>query len=325
MAAICAGIAGAAAWAAGAPKLQFAETVQDFGKAAEGESLAGRFAFRNAGNAVLKIGLPDPSCGCTGVSVKPDTLQPGEKGELAFTLDLTNQRGAVEKLITVPSNDPQQPEIKLTIKGQVKALFDLSPAMLFFPDVAPGDTVRKSVRVKRLDGQKLLIEKAETTRDFLTVTIEPEENSSGQAARLVIEAKATGKPEQFSDILTVQLQNSTKPAFLIPVAGQLVSSIKLEPEGLIWNLPDAVTTRKIIISSMRRDRALDVGNFETTFDDLLVKVDELEQGKKFAVTLKLSRPPKETMRGVLSFDTNFPEHPKIDVPIVIRGSLPQPK
>src|SRR5437773_7824355 len=189
------------ATAEAAPKLQFDETEFDFGKATEGDAVAGKFSFRNAGDAVLNIDKLDPSCGCTDAKVNPNTLQPGERGEITFTVDLTNARGPVTKAITVPSNDPDQPKLKLIIKGDVKAVYEYDPQMVLFDDVAPGTNASEVVEVKRLDGKKLRITKAEAGKPFLSTHVEPATNAAGDEARVVVQAKHTGKPEQFSDML----------------------------------------------------------------------------------------------------------------------------
>src|ERR1051326_3487821 len=165
-------------WAEGAPKIQFDQTSFDFGKSSEGETINGKFTFQNTGDGILKIGTPDPSCGCTVATVKPDTLKPGEKGELVFTLDLANARGPIEKLIVVPSTDPQHTNVNLTIKGESKAIYEVREQMGAFRAIPPGDTARKTIRIKRIDGQKLLMEKAEVSKEFLTVTMEREDRKS---------------------------------------------------------------------------------------------------------------------------------------------------
>ena len=84
---ILAALAGASARAEGTPKIQFDKTVYDFGVTALVESVTGTFTFQNAGDGVLQLQKPKPSCGCTVASVNPETLKPGEKGELVFTID----------------------------------------------------------------------------------------------------------------------------------------------------------------------------------------------------------------------------------------------
>jgi hypothetical protein len=313
--------------ARGAPKIQFDSTVFDFNSAAEGETVNGRFTFKNAGDAPLEIGTPDSACGCTVATLKTNILEAGATSEIAFTLDLTNLRGPIEKLIVVPSNDPQNPRISLTIKGESRALYELDPPVVAFDDIAPRETAREVVRIKRLDGHQLSIAKAEPSKDFLQVKIVPETNSQGQATRLIVDATGTGDPGPFSDLLAVYMENAAKPAFFIPIAGTFLSHIKVEPGVLLWKIPnpkdwpgpnpDESTTRKIIVSATRADETFDLGDLTSTIEDLLVKVDELEKGKRFELTLKLSKPLETSVQGMLSFETTLPAQRTVEIPIMI--------
>src|SRR5438093_71139 len=76
----------------GTPKIKFDNTIYDFGKTSQVDHVTGIFIFHNEGDGVLKVEKPQPSCGCTVAGVKPDVLQPGEKGELTFTLNLGKAR-----------------------------------------------------------------------------------------------------------------------------------------------------------------------------------------------------------------------------------------
>jgi hypothetical protein len=121
---------GLAALAEGAPKIQFDQTVYDFGKTSQVATVSGVFKFKNAGDGILKVEPPKPSCGCTVAELKPDTLQPGETGELPFTFNLGLYRATLEKHIAVRSNDPQTPEVSLTIKADYTPLYDINPMTL---------------------------------------------------------------------------------------------------------------------------------------------------------------------------------------------------
>jgi hypothetical protein len=315
--------------AADAPKLQFDKTIFHFGQATEGDERAGKFTFRNAGNAELKIGVPETSCGCTAVTVKPDTLRPGERGEINFTLDLTNIRGEVKKTISVPSNDPDQPVVNLSIIGDAKPLFEIEPPMVYLGEVTPGETARATIHVRRLDGKKLSVAKAEGAREYLTTAVEA---ATETESKLMIEVKGTGRPEQFSDIVEVTLAGGAKPAFHIPVAGMFVASVKVEPAMLVWKVPDrehwpgpdeeAATVRKLIVSATVTNRPLTVGEFASTSPDLLVKIAEVKTGQVYEVTLKLAGPPAESSKEWLTFETNTADHPTVAVPIRIIVTKP---
>ena len=147
------------------------------------DSVTGTFTFQNAGAGDLKIEKPQPSCGCTVASVKPDVLKPGEKGELVFTVRVAGQRGALEKHITVPSNDPQSSKVSLSIKIEMKQILDVTPQNIQLGNIRQGATTNVTVVVRRTDGNKLVISKAEASNKNLTTHIEPVEGSSNTSAK----------------------------------------------------------------------------------------------------------------------------------------------
>src|SRR5579859_5308429 len=63
-----------AEWADNAPKIEFDRTVYDFCTTSLVESVTGTFTFTNAGDDVLKLQAPKPSCGCTVARLSSDTL-----------------------------------------------------------------------------------------------------------------------------------------------------------------------------------------------------------------------------------------------------------
>jgi len=323
--------AGVSAEAESRPKIQFEKTILDIGHVVEGESIPGKFTFRNTGAAVLEIQQPETSCGCTVASVKPERLKPGEKGEIEFTLDLTNIRGPAEKTITVPSNDPETPSALLIIKAEVKALFQHDPELLFFGEVQPGQAAKGVIHLKRLDGKKLRITKAQT-QDFITVKIEPEKNSNGEAAQLVVEAKPEGKAGAFTDMLTLFMDDLPKASLIIPLAGQLLGGLKTEPDALVWDLPDpahwpgptpeATTVRKLIVSATLATNTFEISEPASDLEDLLIKFAPIEKGRKYQVLLKLDQPHKESTEGMLTFETSLPSQPRLEVPIKINVGKP---
>src|SRR6266436_1167047 len=156
-----------------ARKLQFDKTVYDFGTTSLVDSITGTFTFQNTGAGDLRIEKPQPSCGCTVASVKPDSLKPGEKGELVFTVRVSGQRGTLEKHITVPSNDPQAPKTSLSIKVEMKQILDITPPSVQLGNIRQGTITNVTVLVHRTDGKKLVISKAEPSSKLLRARIEP--------------------------------------------------------------------------------------------------------------------------------------------------------
>jgi Protein of unknown function (DUF1573) len=113
-----------------APKIELEQTIHDFGNIAQFEILTGSFKVKNAGNAVLRMQQPSSSCGCAVATLKKDTLSPGETGEVEFTWKIGLSKGSLQRSITVASNDPQTPQLVLTIMANSKQLYDAAPTFL---------------------------------------------------------------------------------------------------------------------------------------------------------------------------------------------------
>jgi len=81
--------------------------------------------FRNTGVEPLRVSIvkvrpaPDGTCGCgvEAFSVRPDTLQPGESGELVFMLRVPEgMPGMEDRMVAeLETNDPARPTVKLTL------------------------------------------------------------------------------------------------------------------------------------------------------------------------------------------------------------------
>ncbi|HWQ82520.1 MAG TPA: DUF1573 domain-containing protein [Ignavibacteria bacterium] len=108
-----------------APKIVFKENVHDFGKVPRGPELQYNFRFTNKGNSNLNIERVQTSCGCTGATVgeKSDYAK-NESGEIKVNFSTQGREGRQEKTIIVYSNDPQNPQVVLTVKCDIDPNMD---------------------------------------------------------------------------------------------------------------------------------------------------------------------------------------------------------
>jgi hypothetical protein len=103
----------------GVPRLQLTETSFDFGEALEGSTVSHDFSVSNTGSAVLKIDQVGPACVCMKADFD-ESIAPGGKGKISLTVDLTGYKGPLEMVVMVVSNDPENPDTSLSIKGTAK-------------------------------------------------------------------------------------------------------------------------------------------------------------------------------------------------------------
>lgn len=311
-----------------APKIQFDKVVYDFGSTSFVESVTGTFTFQNGGDAELKVGAPKPSCGCTVASVKPDSLKPGDKGELVFKVNIGASRGVLEKHITVPSNDPQSPNVTLAVKVEVKQVIEASPGAISLGAIRQGMSTNGTVTIRRVDGKKLVVGKIEPSNKLLHARIEPVEGTNtDQAVKLNVEVSGEGAPKRFNESVKVFLEGVSQPVATVFVNGQVLGDVVIDHESLYWSIMDpsrmptnnplTQQVRRITVSSTRPDRPLEISNLTSNLKDLTVELTPVETGKTYMVVATLAGMPTKSEQGVVSFDTNTSTQPKITIPVTI--------
>jgi hypothetical protein len=319
------------ALAATGPKLQFEKQVYDFGALSEVETVAGTFKFKNVGDAVLKIEPPKPSCGCTVASLKPDTLQPGESGELAFTLNLGHSKAKLEKHISVTSNDQGTPVVSLTIKGDYTPLYDLAPMTLAPTLVFGANQTEQVANLTRTDGKPLGALTLEPSKPWITATLEPNPKDSS-SARIRIVVKRDGPPRRFNEQVHVfAAGKSGVPVSNLFLYGQMMGEVSVTPDSLYWSINDSAqpaatrtesqVVRRVAISSAD-GQPLELKNPQSTIKGLHVELVPKATGKGYELVAKLDEPPLATVAGNLSFETSVAGQPRIEVPVIVNVFKP---
>lgn len=311
----------------GTPKIQFDQTVYDFGKTSQVERITGTFTFKNVGDGVLKINRPTTSCGCTVAALKPDVLQPGEKGELSFSLTMGTAKATLQKNITVTSNDPQTPSVILTVKAEYTPLYEVTPTMVQIY-IRKGESTNATVAIKRTDGKKINITKLDPTKPWIAPKMVPAETGEEQIARISIDLKPDGPLGQFYEAVRVFAEDTNKPIATISFSGRLLGDIALSQPTLYWTINDpdalkkegaeALNTKRLTATSTVPGKAFELHNPTSSIKEISVELVPKEDGKWYEIVAKLNDVPKQTMSGTISIESNLASQPRLDVPVTIR-------
>ena len=98
--------------------VQWLDSVQNFGKVADGEKVLISFHFRNTGTKALVITDVKAGCGCT-VPEKPQApVAPGEEGIIKAEFNSAGKIGQVSKNVSVTCNTLEQ-NYTLIFEGEV--------------------------------------------------------------------------------------------------------------------------------------------------------------------------------------------------------------
>jgi hypothetical protein len=263
--------------------------------------------------------------------VKPETLKlkPGEKGEIGFTLSVGSARGPMEKHITVNSNDPQSPSIGLTIKANMQVLIDAAPLQVMLGEMPVGFATNVTLQIRRTDGKPLNLAKLDVSNPFITSKFVPVEGSTGTAVTVTLQIKPDGAPRHFYERVSAFVEGINYPVLTIPVFGQLMGDLRIQPEAVFWGIPDPqnwpgprpdlMTVRSIRISPTKPGEPFEVRKATSTIKEVELAVAPVETGKVYQVIAKLTAVPKEPkagmITGTITLETNLAGHPTVDIPV----------
>jgi len=311
----------AAVFAAGKPKAVVAEPIKDVGTVATGEKITNDFVIRNDGDAVLEITNVQPACGCT-VAQFDKTIAPGQTGKVHAVVDTTTFNGPISKGVSVFTNDPDTPQIELTIRAKVEPYIAVKPGYARYITVQgeplEGDIVQT---LWATDGTAIDVTGVDSPWPYLHVTYreaKPEERvGEAKGKQWKIEMKLTNdaKVGALTDYVTVHTNHPKQKIVQIPVSGFVRPVIAVTP-------PVADFGQIELKEPLRR--ALNVRNFATepikvtgveqNLKGMEAKIEPLEEGREYQVRIVLNPGlGKGPFNGKLTIHTDSPKAPLVEV------------
>ena len=131
--------------AAMGPKAQVPETTFDFGEVFEDVKLTHTFTIKNIGDALLEIKDIDSDCACTAAD-SDRRIPPGGEGRITLTIAPYSVLRQFAKKTKVFFNDPEQPQVVLTMKGYGKPFIEIQPSHIIRFRGKPGEDLKGQVR-----------------------------------------------------------------------------------------------------------------------------------------------------------------------------------
>lgn len=299
------------------PRISFAENRYDFGKIYIGESLKHGFKFKNIGSDELIIKNVKSSCGCTAALVSKDRLLNNEEGEVEIKFNPGSFVGKVTKSVVVNSNDPENPQYKLTITGEIIEEVIVNQKLINFGIIKKGGTRTRNIEIKTVPELNIEIKKVESPNPYITIAQNKIQDNHYNYQVEISEYDYVGR---FTGIIFIYTSSSKQERIDIPFFGEIVGDITFYPEVLSFGyMQKGQDVKKtVIVNFMNKDIKIekieidpDIGNYQ---------VSELHNSKKIDVKLgKDSAVGKIT--GNLKIYTNSSIQPVINIPIngEIRG------
>jgi thiol-disulfide isomerase/thioredoxin len=303
----------------GSPKAVPDTEVHDFGTVWAGKALVHTFKVRNEGTGPLEISRVRPSCGCTTVGAYPKSIAPGESGEFSFSLDSKKIRSRFTKSITITTNEPENPNLKLELKGECKQYVDVNPPTAYFPRVYGGSKMDKVLEITNNLDKPLEISLDDSTPrsgkfGYVLETVE-----EGKQYKLTVTLDAQASPGMEREELVLKTNFEEAPSVAVNVTAIFVDRLEASPNPFVVISSNRDMRRQLYVTNSGASpvRVVSAEVDDPTITD--VTVEEKEEGKQYVVkmTLPANYEPPQTGR-TLTITTTDAEKPVIKVPVVAR-------
>jgi hypothetical protein len=323
--ALCAALLVAATvLAAGKPKATIAEPLKDVGTVSKGDKIVHDFVIKNEGDADLQITNVQPACGCT-VADFDKVIKPGQTGKVHAVVDSSTFSGPISKGVSVFTNDPEHPQIELTIHAKVEPYISVKPGYARYITVQ-GEPLEGNIAqtLWAPDGTAWDITGVDSPFPFLAVTYheaKPEErlpDAKGKQWKVEMKLSNQAKVGPLSDYVTVHTNHPKQKIVQIPVSGFVRPVVATTPPNADFG--------KIELKEPLK-KALNIRNFATepikvtSIDPSLpkgieTKLETLEEGREYQVRIILNPElAKGPFLGKLVIHTDSPKVPTLEVEV----------
>lgn len=215
------------------PKLTVQVNEYDFGDIKQGEKVSHVFILTNTGGDLLEIKRIIPSCGCTAAMPEKSELAPGESTNLNVTFNSAGKRGKQIKIIRINSNDKENPQALITIKGNVivvptdnkeKTDEEGASAIIHFPEtehdfgvVKEGKTVEYAFEFDNSGNEVLKIGDIKTSCGCTAALVSKKELAPGESGTLKVKLNTANRKGKMSRLITVSSNDPVDPQKVLTV------------------------------------------------------------------------------------------------------------
>lgn len=303
----------------GAPGIRCEQTIHDFGVRWVGGMLPHEFIVRNEGDQELEILSVQSTCGCAVAKDYDKRIPPGGQGRIRVSLDTKKVRGKFGKSITVNTNDPVTPALRLKIAGEVKEYVAVKPRSINFGHIkgAQAERTLTATLTNNTDQEMtLILEPPAIVGPFSAELVEKEQ---GKVYELRVSAKPPYGLRHNSANFKITTNIARKPELEVPASAYVPPRLMIRPEQVVFgSVPKSEWIRPIHFTN---NGSTPVKILSAEVDDQQLKVElvEREAGKAYEVrlTIPVGYVPPEQGR-VVTLRTDDSERPEITVPVKAR-------
>lgn len=227
----------------GAPKVVVDREQHDFGTMDASEEGSHEFVFTNAGTGPLRLSLGSNSCRCTVTVLDKNEIPSGKSTKVSVKWKAKEVIGAYRQTARISTNDPNRPQVDLTIVGEMTVAVRCDPPELVFSRISISQSATGQVRLlcnlprPPLEVLDFKLSDQDTARCF-RVTYEPmsqeqirKEKGAKSGVLLRVDVKPGLPQGSFQQTIRLRTNLESDPAVVIPIKGDIASDITVAGSG----------------------------------------------------------------------------------------------
>lgn len=304
------------------PSLSLDATTYDFGTVAQGSKVVHEFEIKNTGKADLVIQRVAPSCGCTATQLASPVIRPGSAEKVRVTFDTSGFIGDKTKTVLIASNDPQNPEKVITLKGRVVSTYSVEPSRLDFGEISPSSPLtdrQKEVSFSVTEGSDISITKITSLSPYLVAS---PVTTQGNKAVVKIEILPNAPKGEFRDRVVFELDGGRIASINVPVNAAVKGDIRLSPETISFGVVDGVVPleRRVQFEN-RSPKAVSIQSITTSDSALSANLIQVQPGRQGVLVVKVD--PKRVssdLKATVDVKTSHPTESVVSLNVF--GVLP---
>jgi hypothetical protein len=297
-----------------APKAVVETPLYDFGNALEGTMVKHTFTIKNNGEGYLDIHGIKTSCGCTTGEPSKMHVAPGDTSDIAVAFDTHFQKGHQVRTITAYTNDPNNPQVAMTMQGIVKKQVEAQPGEVSFGNVKKGAEDIKEILVNDLNPGRGAFSVGPVSNSNSSIKVAQEKRPDGKpGALLKVSLLKTMPVGPFDD--TIKIATNRVP-LQVDVFGTVTGDLNIDPAqvsfGIVPRGQDIVRIFKLSNQGSKPVKVLEVASSSPAVGAV---AEPVTPGKEYKVTVTLRHgTPDGQLRGNLTIKTDDPDQGTLNVP-----------
>lgn len=304
------------------PVLSLDSTVYDFGTVAQGAKVVHDFEIRNTGKADLVILRVAPSCGCTATQLANPIIKPGSSEKVRVTFDTSGFIGDKTKTVLIASNDPQNPEKLVSLKGRVVTTYAVEPSRLDFGEISPSAPLtsrQREVVFSVNEGADISITKITSLSPYVVAS---PVSTQGNKAVVKVEILPNAPKGEFRDRIIFELDGGRIASINVPVNASMKGDIRLSPETISFGVVDGASSLERRVQFENKGaKSVTIESITTSDSAISASLIQVQPGRQGVLVVRVD--PKRVsgdIKATVDLKTNHPSESVVSLNVF--GVLP---